>query len=385
MKKNLKNLALVLGALPVFLIAIPLVKAQTADELTPYASETGVFQVKIPADHKTAITRMDTKNGTSVYSGETIATIDQRPFKNAVKSFIVKFDQTIGPGLNEKEKETLIRRELDLYENHYASMNSIVQEKTESKRGDTKTGDIYITFEDPKLGLQGVKARVLFSDATRIQQIITGPDHIMRSVKSKEFFESLFLEYGLPANPADMEETWQAHPSPLGIFTARLPPVAKPYVFEDPAIKNTDTSEILGFTVTDPVRAEKLFYRVYGYKFDDKPSFAEAEQTLLVRHIAQYLKIPEGLEIRKSFNAQNVPLIETQYDIPGLKNYPFAKTVKLRCLFLGNVMMVQELIGSHALVDSDFAGSLFAQTEFHSKPPQESPVTEAPSAPPASP
>ena len=88
-------------ALIIFLIALVVfaMPSIAEDGWTNYLSSTGVFKTRLPTGHKTALNSFLIGDKLAASHEETAGAIDQRPYKDVLMNYIVKFDQTNGPSL----------------------------------------------------------------------------------------------------------------------------------------------------------------------------------------------------------------------------------------------------------------------------------------------
>ena len=150
-------------ALIIFLIALVVfaMPSIAEDGWTNYLSSTGVFKTRLPTGHKTALNSFLIGDKLAASHEETAGAIDQRPYKDVLMNYIVKFDQTIGPSLNEKELPILLDQEVSTYENYYkTSFAGTTQENKKLNLPGANGVDLTMAFQDPKLGARTIRARI---------------------------------------------------------------------------------------------------------------------------------------------------------------------------------------------------------------------------------
>ena len=350
------------------LLTIPLAASVYEEDYgwMKYISPTGIFEVKIPDQNQTRLSELRNGPQTIISSDEIMASIDQRPYKNAVKSYIVRFDQTLSPGLTEEEKARLLERDIEAYVSHYASKGGVLKKRHPRTVRYSKGAEIEISYQDPEFGPSGIRASILYTDSTRLEQVLTGPERIINAIRSNQFFQTLDIFKGIGEKQGTYEDEWDSHISPLKIFSVLLPHKANPYIPRDPIITSDKNTDKITFIFNDPVRKERIFYNIYGYRTDEALNFADAENLLLHKHVAKHLKIPKGINIQRIYDGE-VPIIQTYYKVPRHKKFPFIEVVQLNAMFLNNYMVVQEVVGSRKLVETDFTKNLLKQIEFHPK------------------
>ena len=333
---------------------------------TEFNSELNLFGVKTLSDHKSKITSLHTDFEEKIYAEELTATADQRPYKPVVKNFIVKYEETIGEPFSDSEALRLINKELDFYADHYSALGG-VQKDRQIIKGDTWSptrGMIYIAYNDKELGLQGIKAVVTFVGRAKAQQIMTGPDTTITGLEAKDFFDSLQVRGSSEYGRQPIESTWISHTSPLRMFTTLLPPISPPYMLRQPRTETTDNAELMNVTIADPARGQNLFYNVYGYRMDNPLLVADAEAHLSKRHLARYIN-PSSLKFVKTINKDKSITLSVATAIKPPKGYPYVNYVRYKLYFLGNYVIVQEIMGSQSLAISRLADNLMNNIKFH--------------------
>ena len=234
---RLGKFSLLAGILTVSLLVFHTGRAM-AELWVLYESESGIFTARMPEDNESTASEFMVDNKLSVTSEEVSALIDQRPYKNALKGYIVRSDQTIGAGLNNKQVELLMERELNLYEDFYVAHGGDVKSRKVGISGlGIYTGELLIAYLDPAFGEQIVRVKVLFSTSTRLEQILIAPADSINSMMTRDYFDSLTFEDGLRVSDKVLEGTWDQKMSPLGLFTIGIPQVVDPYMPFAPKIK----------------------------------------------------------------------------------------------------------------------------------------------------
>lgn len=336
-----------------------------AGEFSAYFSPSGLYQLKMPEDRTTDHQTLRVSPDTVVNTEKNVATVDQRPYKKAVKNYVVQLDQTLGHRLSTEEISGMIDRDIDRFIAHYRNRKALLKKRDRKYYDRHAGGEVYMTYFDDELGMQAVRARILFTPSARLQQVVIGPDRTAFSIRSENFFNSLHLKEGNTRSEGTFEDNWESHTSPLKIFSVLVPPKIAPYHPEAPAIQHTKKSERMEFTLVDPVRGHKVFYRTYGYKTDEPMTFKAAQNMLLGKHVARYLKVPRGLRFNRGKTEKGYPVLETSFFVSTPKDHPAANAIKLRATFLQNYMFVQELVTSKAIMNSKLSGYLMDHALFH--------------------
>lgn len=330
-----------------------------------YKSDSGIFSVRIPEEHETEFSTFFVADNRAINSEEIYSVVDQRPYRNIIKSYIVKADQTIGGGMNDQETALLLEREMDMLEDFYAAYGGKVISRKTDGFGKMAGGELLISYKDTTVGNQIVHAVIFFSKSIRMEQILVGPESTLNSLIAKEFFKSLNFTDGVGITTKLLTEAWDPVKSPLGIFTYFQPPIAKPYFTEKPVVKHTKDTEKISMIFKDPVRNQSLYYNIYGYKLAQPLTQNIAEAMMIKGFILRHKANPKGVRINHGTNKLGKKVIDITYNIPSPKEFPFLQTTTVRATYDKDVMIVQEALSSQVLIFSPFAQNLLNTIEFH--------------------
>jgi len=351
------------------LIVVAIVTAQKAtasQNWSPYVSETQLFSVLMPGKPDETIGSFRVGDGLMVNNSEVLSFIDQRPYKNTVKNYVVKLDQSLGSFIGTDYQVRIIERELDLYVQIYEEKNAVIVDKT-VEVGNVKTqGNMILTYEDEDEGLQAVRIRIIINSNSLFHQIFSGPEKDLNTTITEQYFKSLNIQSGVIAIPGSMNEDWRRIESPMSLFAIKVPPITPPYFSSEPNVSKEKKKERIGMVFTDPIWAQNVFYSVTGYQLESEMSFELAKKALLEKHMKRHGRNEVGVTFNKDFIGET-PYIEAKYAINSPKGYPYIDKVRIRSMFLGNYMIVQEVIGAEHLVESSFVQSFFNLIEFTPK------------------
>lgn len=368
-----------------------------------YVSPTNLYRALLPNENKSRISYLATRDFAQLSSEEITAVIDQRPYKNAQKTFIIKVDQTLGPGMSEKEMNYLLDKATASYEDYYtAAMNGTVLDKQSLSKGTFSTTtvilgrDLYMSYQDPEWGKQTIKVSILLSPSTKFEQIAIGPEGTVTSPQGKMFFENFIFESGMTVTQNKMKDVWSAKESPLHIFTYYEPEIAPPYLPEKPSVKSGKSFETVSFAFKDPVRDQTLLYNIYAYKTGGARTAPEIKRFLMDKFVLKRRSKGNSIPFKDSPPKATPPTISASYRINGTVEFPYFNTSLLKATYGKDFFVVQEILGSKKLAESDFAKNLLDLLVFHpekyapsqSAAPQAikpAPTPAPASAPPASP
>lgn len=346
--------------------------ALRSDDWTRFHSPTGVYAVNMPKNYEVTTNRFRTSSGTEtdregriINSENLISRYDQRPYKKAVKNYIIRLDQLIGPNLKNHDIDELIKKEMMTYILHYRKKDALFLKKEKIKRKAFNGAEMELVYNDPELGgPQGVRIRILFSDNTKLQQIFAGPEYLLQDKWTKDFFDSLYFLQGINKTPGNYQDEWNKQTSPLETFTAWTPPITEPFITAEPEVKFSDAAEVIKITINDPVRHTKLYSHIYGYRLDESLTYQSAEKIVFDRHVARYYKDPKGIQIKR-LRDNRYSRIGTEFKHPPSKEEPYLDLVKVQAYFAKNYMVVQELIYSDLLRREPLIYHLGRLFEFH--------------------
>lgn len=330
-----------------------------------YRSDTTLLSVRMPAEPKEASTAFRIAPGRVAHSLEMTATIDQRPYKKAVKNYIVKINQSLAPGFSEASKLAILNREVAFYEEYYKSQGGSVRNKEifTTKKGSGALLEMNYSIEG--YAPQGFKAEMHLDHFGLTQQMVTGPEAILNAFKTRDYFETSTFKKNHIARKGSFAEDWADFESPLGLFSVKVPPITPPYFTKAPYAKATDDDrDVVSLVFNDPVWRHQLFYNIHSYGFDVKLSNEAAQTVLIERHIKKHRGDTQGVLFKRANLDGGISVIDTHYPIKAPKGYPYLSKARLRVMFAGNFMIVQEMMGTDHMIDSNFAKSVFELVEF---------------------
>jgi hypothetical protein len=364
-------------AVPALLGAGAALAQSAKDGWRPYESESGSFTVLMPPQQEEKSTTMRISDKVVLYTTELSAVIDSRPFKNVIKRYIVKSDQTFGAPLAENEIQDILEREVETYSAYYKSMGGELRDQKAGTILGFPGREILISFNDPEFGPQGLRALFLMSNVTKAQQVVIGPEETMHAYRTRDFFDSLRLNEGYTRIEGTVSEDWVQHASPMQIFTVALPPVVSPFVPAEPTAQQDGKSEIVSHSIYDPVWNQHIFYNVYGYQFDKSLTYTDVQQVMTRNHIARY-----GIDMRKvkfvKGQLGESAVLETDIVVPPLEQIPYGNYVQMRAIFLGNYMAIQEILSSYTIGRGELANSLMKTIDFHPQRARDAALATAP-------
>lgn len=336
--------------------------AQRMGGWNTYKSETGLFSVEMPGKPEIAIDSFRPSPEFKVHSEEIVSTIDQRAYKNSLKTYSVRLSQTWGPGLSGKNRRTRLQQDLEYYIKQFEAG------EVDVKNIEIPDGKEYleylIHFEDPKMGLQGIKTRIHYTDTARIEQTVSGPHKIMKSSKTERFLDSIYTKRGYTKAEDRFDSEWERYLAENGAFTTLFPKEKNAYYPYDLQKTVTDRAEVVKSIFYDPLRQQNMFYTVYSYTLNKPVTDVMVKQVMAKQHIRRYHPTAQNISFT-SMTRDGYPILKNETVIPSPpKKTPYINTIRIRAQYHGNVLIIQEIIGHHPLTRSNFSGYLMNMLKF---------------------
>lgn len=334
-----------------------------AEGWTKYKDEDGLFHVLIPDSYKInkKMLRIDDKE--IIISGELLATVDQRPYKDVVKQYIVKYEQTFTHSIAENDIASLISLELGKYIDYYTAYGGVLLNKELGTFNGRPGGEVVISYRDKERGVQSIRVRIVYSTTTKVEQIVMGPEESMFAYLTKDFFSSLQVNDGRTNLPGEFKEEWETVVSPFELSAQLLPRKNPPFVPETPEFERSDKVERMSLKLIDPVFGHTLFYNLYGYRFNALMTSENVQRVIMDKHLKKFRINIGDLKFGVSAKDQ-YPVLSTKMHFRAPEQFPFMNTIKLYAYYFGNFMVVQELAGSNMHVESSLAKNLIKYFKF---------------------
>lgn len=329
-----------------------------------YQSVSGVFSSKIPQGHTETFSQIFVKESQLATSEEVSAVMDQRPYKNVLKSYVIKLDQTIGPALGKDEIADLVKREFQLYEDFYLSQGGKIVQKDDSGMHGVAGGEIHLAYPDKVFGDQHVKMRIMFTPSSRYEQIVTGPEAAVASVRTRDFFDSRLYD-GISVVEEKVIDEWQQTTSPLSIFSVMSPAVIKPFFPNPPVVQSSDRSEIISMVFQDPVRNQGIYFTTYSYVFQTTLTMPLVKKFILNNFAQKNGASLKSVKFKNYDDDRQRHVLETSYVIPPPPNFLTTDTVRIRAIYDDSFLMVQQIMSSRKLANSEFSRMILGLAKFH--------------------
>ncbi|MCB9982381.1 MAG: hypothetical protein H6861_01730 [Rhodospirillales bacterium] len=326
-----------------------------------------MFDVRIPkgVEENAILFRMSPE--IVAQSGQALKTEDQRPIRDNIKHYTVRYDQVLGARVGKKMIGFTIANDLDRFIAFYEDKDGKIHNRKDYLYiNGMHCGEVTLSYEENGKR-RYVRMRNLLDGYTRIEQILIGEEDNMQSLATRKYFDSLRMRRGYKTSAGSMKAEWPAHPSPHGVFTAYLPEDVSPYAPGKVDMIEDDHFERVGTRFYDPVWRQFLFYNIYSYKLPkDDVKYLDVELLLRDKHILRHtFGSVDNLEFKRLQNSMSVPLVETAYSIEPPEQYSYANVVRLKAQFFGDTVLVHEIMGPKHLVNSVFINNVMDSVEFH--------------------
>ena len=294
------------------------------------------------------------------------AAIDQRPYRNILKSYSVEGVQTF-TRIKKSERAPLVKQAMnslletyDKYEPKYVLESRTpwppnpndYNYKRWVDRGITGEA-VELIYNHPDFGPQAVRAKILLGGNTMITQIADVSPNALKSAKVRIFLDSITMHDAVISTDLAMNDIWIPIVSPSQFFSISVPKEFSAYYAQKPLIKKTINSEVIQTTFKDPIRQQAVNYSGYGFKSDKDFTFKEVEKFIGEKFIKRHGREPSRVDFTKRI-ANNKPLLYFKYPIQPTVKDPTRNYVILRVYFKGPILFVQETIGHKDLVTSKF-------------------------------
>ncbi len=333
-----------------------------------HKSITSSFDVRFPADYKIKSIPLRIDANTVLFRTEIMANVGEgEDEKNNVKSFFVKVDQSMGGSLVTSKVKKLLKRDEYKYKKSARSSGGQLVSVNDVNISGFIGKEFYITYQDG-VKKQGMRAKVMYTDISRVEMVLTGPAESMYAFKSNDFFDSVKLYDGPGKIGGKIGDGWKDYESPLGLFTVVTPPETNTYALGAPKFFSEGNKEKGRYVFRDPILGYKTFYNFYGYKIREEKTYDDIKTLLYTEHVARYSSLIRITDLKidnsKSENGE-YGIVSTRIKMPPLHDYPHINSVLLQAIFNKDGVVVLEFLGSSSYVDTPLAKTMFSLVKFH--------------------
>ncbi|MCB1681474.1 MAG: hypothetical protein KDI65_06025 [Alphaproteobacteria bacterium] len=333
-----------------------------------HKSISGAFDARFPSNYKIRSNPLRVDEHTVIFRVEVVSEVEDDDNPNAPnKVYSIKVDQTTGKGLGKSKVNDLLARDYYKYQKFAKAMGGKIESQKDVDDFGFPGKEFYFTFEKDGVE-QGMRIKVMYTDVSRVEAALSGPQSSMYSFRSNDFFDSLKLYDGAATIDGKPGDGWEEYESPLGLFTLVLPEKANTFALGPPRFVSNQMREKGRYTLKDPVLGYKTFFNFFGYKIKQKKNFDDVKTLLFAEHISKY--VTNVTRDNLKFDERMAPddkygIISTKIRMRGLEKHPYMTAVIIQALFNDDGVVVLEYLGSYPHVESPLGKTLFSLVKFH--------------------
>jgi len=331
-----------------------------------HRSISGAFEVRFPKKYKQKIrTLRQTKNNV-IYRNEYIAEIGNDPERYKNLLYVIKVEQTIGLPLSFKTIKRIVEAKTNEYVTGMQKNGAVLRSIKKIDQNGAFGKELFFTYEENGIDM-GFRVKMVHSDVSRIEQVLTGPTEQIYSYRSNDFFESLKIFDGYSTKPGDFEKEWEKHTSPRNIYTVLTPPKNDFFNFGPFEFKKSKKVEKGEMTFKDPLLNNRTYYSTFGYKMDKPFNERNIKSFLFRNHMSKYGANFASTD-KLNFNVKKYKdriIVTAGLSVIPPKSRPYANTVYFHGTFKGQYALIQELEGNKNTIMAPFMMSLLSLVDLH--------------------
>lgn len=328
-----------------------------AAEWVQYKDENGIFHSLIPENYKINSRVIRLTDNTVAVSSDLTSLVDERTFRDSVSQFAVKYTQTLADTIAKEDIQSLLERDLDRYIGYYKSKGGEILAQEVKHYGGRPGAELVMAYKNDAGSLESIRARILYSDSTKLEQMIVGHPDALNTYRTNDFFTSLSMKDGRTNLSGKFQDEWETTTSPFNLFTVTAPRRTVPFVPESPKISSNDRIERFSMQLFDPVYENLIFYNVYGYRFNTLMNKDTVQRVLLDKHLKKFRVDIRTVGFTPTSN-NNFPGMSGKFHFAPPSKYPYMNTIFLNASYYGNFMIVQEMVGNNSHIESNIAKML---------------------------
>ncbi len=334
-----------------------------ANSWRPYKDEDGIFHVLMPDNYKINRKSFRINDRIVIASNKVDAIIDERPYKDIIKTFSVKYDQTFASLIREDDIPDLLTRDINKYIDYYESIGGVIRDKEMGSFNGRPGGEVVFAYKGKDKKLKSARIRVIYSNTTRVEQVMAGPEDTMFAFTWNDFFKSLNINEGNIVYDGDPQSSWENITSPFALSVVNVPKKSLPYIPQKMQSTHNNKIEKLSLQIYDPVYDNIMFYNVYGYRFNTLMNMHNVQEVLMGSHMGKFTFDTRQLKISQG-SAGEYPVLSAKVHFSPPDAYPHMNTIKLNAYYYGPFLVVQELLGSNLHVESLLSRRLMSGLTF---------------------
>lgn len=331
-----------------------------------HRSKSGAFESRFPRKFKQKIRALRQNPESVIYNNEYIAQMGNDPNPNKNMLYVIKVEQTMGLTIPHWKIRKMLKAESERLVSGMEKGGAVLRSLTDIDESGMLGQEFFFTYNNNGDNV-GMRIKIMHSDVSKIEQVLTGPPESMYSYRSNDFFDSLKLYDGFSDEKGTPGEGWEKNTSPRKIFTVTTPPDEKSFnlgAFEFVESPGREEGKMI---FVDPVLHYETYYDVYGYKMDKMYTTGRIKAFLYNNHIAKYgvtYKSVDALkfDIKRYTDSTVVSVI---LKVQGLPSRSYANMVYIHGTFKGPYAMIQEVSGNNSIVSAPLFSTLISLAELH--------------------
>lgn len=341
-------------------------------EWESHTSLSGAYDVKFPKEFKLKSMPLRLDANQVLFDEEIVATEgegdDNPQEKTKQKTYFVKVQQTMAQTLGIKFTKLILAKEVKKYKASAEASGGILQSEDPIQTGGYIGKELYFTFKGKtEKDTEGMRIKIMFTDVSKIEQVLSGPASSMYSFKSNDFFDSLKLYDGVKQLEGKVGDSWEEFESPRGIFTIVVPPKENSFVGGPPVFKTIGEDREAGrFFFVDPLLKQKLIYNIFSYKVDGPLKYDDVKNLLFANHVSKFSDRIQRDDLKlenKTIDGHGVMM--TRIKMRPLEKIPYIDSVLLQATFNENTVVVQEFMASPYHIVSPIGKTILGLLKFH--------------------
>ncbi|MBI1301138.1 MAG: hypothetical protein GC137_05700 [Alphaproteobacteria bacterium] len=331
-----------------------------------HKSVTGAFEVKFARDYQYRVFPLQINQDTVIFSSEISADLKSSNPDIYNTKIIIKTVQTFGQFFAQEEIEEIFKNSVREYEITATEIGGKLTQDLEIKKDGFLGREIVISYQQDDKPY-GMRIRVFLTDYSKVEQVLTGPAHVLYAYRAQDYFDSLFLKDGINRHP-ELEQAygWKKYTSPNKIYSIKLPPENIDFTPKEPELSIRGASDFMTYYVTDPIHKQNVNLNIRSYVARGPLNFESIKTLILSNHISKYVQnaSKDSLNLER-YTEDGVVFMKAKVGVNAPKNMPYANTLSIHAMFKGNYAVVAEYLSTLNHSQTEFDEMLFSQIDFH--------------------
>lgn len=331
-----------------------------------HKSATGTFEVKFAREYQYRVFPLQINEDTLVFSSEISADLKSSNPDIYNSKIIVKAVQTFGQFFVEEGIKEVFEKTLQEYELTAKAIGGKVTQDLEIKHRGFPGKEIVISYQqngEP----YGMRIRIYLTDYSKVEQVLTGPAHVLYTYRAQDYFDSMTPRDGITrVKGLEPAYGWKTYTSPNKVYSIKLPPKNKDYTPREPEFSFRGASDFMTYYVTDPIHKQNINLNIRSYAARGSLSIENIKKLILANHVSKYVKnaAKNALKLER-FTKDGVVYMKAKVGVNAPPNMPYANTLSIHAMFKGSHAIVAEYLSTTNHAQTEFDEMLFSQIDFH--------------------